>query len=246
MFSAKLNKATNIRLFCQVTELLQNYRKSSSNVNRKNKCFLYVYEIHLNAINTMTSNQYTPKETLQLIKSGNEEIIAKMYKKYRGEFLLWIKNKYQCTDEEALDAYQESMLVFYNNIKKGKLKKFTSSIKTYLFAIGRNVVLYNRRKFQREQSDITDIEVGKIADSESAQINLQVSDNQKILIDTLNEMTNTCKSLILLYYTHNLPFKEIAKKLGYKSETVARMQKMRCMKKMKVLVKGRYKKEDLY
>ncbi|MGB1241605.1 MAG: RNA polymerase sigma factor [Chitinophagales bacterium] len=194
----------------------------------------------------MRSKKYTLNEWLELIKSGDEKTITELYETYRKEFFVWIKNKYQCTDEEALDAYQESVLVLYNNVKKGKLIKFTSSIKTYLFAIGRNVVLYNRRKFQREQSGITDKEIGRIADSESAQVNLQISDSQKILMDTLNEMTNTCKSLIMLYYTHNLPFKKIAKKLGYKSETVARMQKMRCMKKMKVLVKGRYKKEDLY
>jgi len=246
VFSAKLNKATNIRLFCQVIELLQNYHKSSSYVNKKNKCFLYVYEIPFNAINIMRRKKYTIEEWLELIKSGNEKAITELYENYRQEFFVWIKNKYKCTDEEALDAYQESVLVLYNNIKKGKLTKFTSSIKTYLFAIGRNVVLYNRRKFQREQSGITDKEINRIADSDSAQVNLQVSDSQKILTDTLNEMSNTCKSLIMLYYTQNLPFKEIAKKLGYKNETVARMQKMRCMKKMKVLVKGRYRKEELY
>ena len=193
----------------------------------------------------MSSKKYTLDEWLELIKSGNEQAISQLYERYRKEFFLWIKNKYQCTDEEALDAYQESVLVMYNNIKKGKLTKFTSTIKTYLFAIGRNVILYNRRKFQRERSSITDKE-NSIVDSASVQVDLQVSERQKILIEVLNDMGNPCKSLIMLYYTENLPFKEIAKRLSYKSETVARMQKMRCLKKMRKVVKEAYSKEDLY
>ncbi len=193
----------------------------------------------------MRGKKYTLEEWLELIKSGNEQAITQLYEKYRKEFFLWIKNKYQCTDEEALDAYQESVLVMYNNIKKGKLQKFTSSIKTYLFAIGRNVVLYNRRKFQRERNSITDRE-NDIVDQESVQVNLQVSERQKILIEVIDDMGNPCKSLIMFYYTENLQFKEIAKRLNYKSETVARMQKMRCLKKMRKIMKEAYSKEDLY
>lgn len=196
-------------------------------------------------MNTMRSKEYTLEEWLELIKIGDEQAVTQLYEQYRKEFFLWIKNKYQCTDEEAIDAYQESVLVMYNNIKKGKLIKFTSSIKTYLFAIGRNVILYNRRKFQRERSNITDKE-NEIVDKESVQVNLQVSERQKILVEVLNDMGNPCKSLIMLYYTENLPFKEIAKRLNYKTETVARMQKMRCLKRMRKTMKEAYSKEDLY
>lgn len=193
----------------------------------------------------MRSKEYTPEEWLELIKIGDEQAVIQLYEQHRKEFFLWVKNKYQCTDEEARDSYQESVLVMYNNIKKGKLIKFTSSIKTYLFAIGRNVILYNRRKFQRERSSITDSE-NEIVDKESVQVNLQVSERQKILVEVLNDMGNPCKSLIMLYYTENLSFKEIAKRLDYKTETVARMQKMRCLKKMRKTMKEAYNKEDLY
>lgn len=193
----------------------------------------------------MKGKKYTLDEWLNLIKSGNEKAISQIYETYREEFFKWVKSKYQSTDQEALDTYQESVLVLYNNIKKGKLTKFTSSIKTYLFAIGRNVILYNRRKFKREQSSITDHE-HNIADSNSVQVNLQVSERQKILIKVLNEMGNPCKALIMLYYTENVPFKEIAKRLNYKSDTVARMQKMRCLKKMRKIIKNDYDKEDFY
>ncbi|MEZ4886781.1 MAG: sigma-70 family RNA polymerase sigma factor [Chitinophagales bacterium] len=193
----------------------------------------------------MRSKKYTLEEWLELIKSGNEEAISHLYEKYRKEFFLWIKNKYQCTDEQAMDAYQESVLVLYNNVKKEKLTKFTSSIKTYLFAIGRNVILYNRRKFQRERSSITDKE-SEIVDKTSVQVNLQVSERQKILIEVLNDMGSPCKDLIMLYYTENLQFKKIAEQMGYSSDTVARMQKMRCLKKMRAIMKETYSKEDLY
>ncbi|MGB0930138.1 MAG: RNA polymerase sigma factor [Chitinophagales bacterium] len=143
----------------------------------------------------MRSKEYTPEEWLELIKIGDEQAVIQLYEQHRKEFFLWVKNKYQCTDEEARDSYQESVLVMYNNIKKGKLIKFTSSIKTYLFAIGRNVILYNRRKFQRERSNITDKE-NEIVDKESVQVNLQVSERQKILVEVLNDMGNPCKSLI--------------------------------------------------
>jgi DNA-directed RNA polymerase specialized sigma24 family protein len=83
------------------------------------------------------------------IKSGGQSELGWIYEKYRGEFIHWIMGEFHCSSDDSKDIYQLTILIFYDNVRSGKLQHLVSSIKTYLFAIGKNVVRENMRKAKR-------------------------------------------------------------------------------------------------
>src|SRR6188768_290820 len=97
----------------------------------------------------------TDPQVIESIKQGSSEGLSSIYKLYRSEFIGWICRDYNCTKEEAKDIYQSSILILYKNIVDGKFAA-TSSIKTYLFGIGRNQFLKVKKEEQRFSNNIID------------------------------------------------------------------------------------------
>jgi RNA polymerase sigma-70 factor (ECF subfamily) len=78
---------------------------------------------------------------IQQIKLGNEQPLIDLYKLYRNEFVVWSCKEFSANEEQAKDAFQEAILDFNDNIIRGYLTEFSSSVKTYLFQIGKHKVV---------------------------------------------------------------------------------------------------------
>src|SRR5690606_13370600 len=84
------------------------------------------------------------------IRSGGPAGLAMVYKEHRDEFLQWIRKEYGCSEDDSKDIYQVTILAFYENIRSGRLENLVSSVKTYLFGIGKNIVRDTMRKSTRQ------------------------------------------------------------------------------------------------
>jgi len=82
---------------------------------------------------------------LQKIKSGDDNQLAQIYKDYRADFITWLTESYQCSTEEAKDAYQFAIMAFYENVVSNRLVELKSGLKTYLFSIGKRKILELRK-----------------------------------------------------------------------------------------------------
>ena len=60
-------------------------------------------------------------------------------------FISWLTNKFNCSEDEARDVYQFAVMTLYDNIKNEKLLELNSSVKTYLFAIGKHKILEQKK-----------------------------------------------------------------------------------------------------
>ena len=89
----------------------------------------------------MVGGEAIQNEIIQKIRSGGQTELGSIYEEYRTEFLQWITKEYDCSMDDGKDIYQLTILIFYDNIKKGKLEHLVSSVKTYLFGIGKNLAL---------------------------------------------------------------------------------------------------------
>ena len=77
------------------------------------------------------------KDSQQLLSRIQEEgmsALEEVYREYREDFLHFAL-RFGLSESECLDAYQDVMIAFYENVKEGKLTTLTSSLKTYLFSI---------------------------------------------------------------------------------------------------------------
>ena len=66
-------------------------------------------------------------------KAGKREAVNLLYEEFRPSFVNWMLQKYNCNEEEAIDIFQDSVMVLYKNAKAGKLENLRSKLKTYLF-----------------------------------------------------------------------------------------------------------------
>ena len=166
------------------------------------------------------------------IKSGGQENLVEIYKTYKTGFIKWAQQHFHCTQEEAEDTYQDLIIAFYENVKSGKLSTLNCSFKTYLFAIGKNILLSKAKKKDKKPLNVEDIP--EIADQDALVLEkISLNEKQSILLKSLETLGEPCQSILRLYYYDKLSIKEIVKTLNYKSENVVKVQKVRCMKRLK-------------
>lgn len=169
------------------------------------------------------------KRLIEKIKSGDQKTIEKVYTRYKAEFLAYAL-RLSVSAEEAADIYQDSVIVLYENIVSGKLNSLTSSLKTYLFAIGKYKI-YNSLKIKVITKDFVDYEFLLKEESEE-EFSLREENIEKIQ-KAYRELGSRCQEVLKMFYYENRSIEEIKNRLKYASKDVAKSQKSRCIKQLK-------------
>lgn len=162
-----------------------------------------------------------------------------IYRSYREEFISFGR-KYELDDDEILDVYQDAIIVFYENVQSGKLSVLTSSLKTYLFSIGKYSI-YNLQKKKKktvsfEKEHLENIDLGAIHQ-------IYESDTKVLALQkALNNIGENCRKVLTLFYYHSYTIEAIMHEMDYKNENVVRSHKSRCLKNLKQLINEESKK----
>lgn len=181
----------------------------------------------------------TDETLVQSLKKGDQEALGRFYLEGKTAFVKWAEKYFQCRYVEAVDIYQDAVITLYENIVVGKyVQQDGSSIKTYLYAIGKNIFL-KKLSLEKKIQDrtIPDLPVQTDEDTEQKET-LMVEDELRYdaVMQAFAAMKEPCKSILKYFYYHGLSMKEIAGKLGYKSDQVVKSQKVRCLKTLKTVV----------
>lgn len=161
---------------------------------------------------------------------GDEKALVEVYKLYKSEFLNFFK-RYEISEQEVLDIYQDSIIVIYQKFINGQTKLSNSGVKTYLFGIGKNKV-YNHFKTKKIiTSDVKDLEVK----DKEFRLKEQPSVYEKLLAKNLKLLSESCRNILELFYYKNLTIIEIVTATAYKDENTVKSHKSRCLKKLKSL-----------
>lgn len=175
-------------------------------------------------------------ETLEKIKEGDETFLKALYNKNRPAFIGWLLRHYGCTEEDAQEAYQRSFSVLYFNVKDGKVTELTSSVETYLYGIGKNVI---KRIFSSNNKE--HVSLDQIAEHQTDELNYYDKADQthqkEMVKMMLNKIGDPCKSVLLMHYFKKYSMESIAQHMGYKTESVAKKKKFLCLQKLKEMVK---------
>lgn len=173
------------------------------------------------------------KELLISIREGDQRVMEKVYLKYRKEFVSWSIGKYGISEEDALDHYQDTATIFFEKVMNGSVSEISSSLKTYLFAIGKNRIL---QQFD-EQNRIEKHEVSLAEHyhfiSEDEGLTHVYEQARTRTMTMFNTLGDGCKEILKLFYFDKKSMSEIACLLGHKNEGVSRTTKKRCLEKLK-------------
>lgn len=176
------------------------------------------------------------------LKQGAEQGLVNIYRLYRAEFFQWAITQYQVNEETCADVFQEAVINLYLQARQGKLDKINCNVKTYLFAIGKNMLLKILAKQKRKTAHTEVLAIQQEQQQESImELDLR-SDRKKMVMQVFEKFGEPCKSILRLFYFNALPMSEIARELNYKNENVVKSQKVRCMGELKRLVKEKLRK----
>jgi RNA polymerase sigma-70 factor (ECF subfamily) len=145
--------------------------------------------------------------------------------------------KYSLQEEEAFDAYSDTLLVTIESITNGSFEK-RSSIKTFIYRVFNNKCVDTIRKKTTNKSSVNrtiDLPEGL----------MQLSDNAKSIVQQLVDKVDledmrrrvagigeTCRELLTMF-AEGFSDKEIAGAMNYKTPEVVKTSRLRCMQKLR-------------
>ncbi|MFK7903942.1 MAG: RNA polymerase sigma factor [Chitinophagales bacterium] len=196
-------------------------------------------------MNNITQLEQNKQYWVNQVKNGDSKALESLYRAYRKEFILWLSLQSACTEEMALDIFQESILALYKNAKAGHLDEMRSSIKTYLFAIGRKIFI---RQNQRKKLKVISLEeeLGGLKELKAMPTQSDsLTKRQKLISKLLPKLRLVCQDILVMYYYKNMNMKDIAEEQNYRSTNVAKVMKSRCMESFRKLVYNTIKANKL-
>ena len=174
------------------------------------------------------------EKIIQDIRSGNKKLLGELYSANIADFIAFAK-KYHTDIDLIRDIYQDAVIVLYENILNGKLTKMQSSIKTYLFAIGKYKLIKELR--EAENSPIIELNekllLNEMEPLQENDVNEQVLQLRK----GYNQLGGKCKEVLRLFYYEGKKLDEIQVHLNYDSKDTVKSQKSRCLRQLKNLIK---------
>ncbi|MDJ1471973.1 RNA polymerase sigma factor [Cytophagaceae bacterium DM2B3-1] len=176
--------------------------------------------------------RYSDEEIIQLVKFGRnlEQPISYLYTEHFENLTNFIR-KNKGSQQDAEDIFQETIITFVDLVEREKFRG-ESSIKTFLYAIARNIWLNELKKRDRMFIRDTESYEPQSKESEDLQEALIKNESKQKVLELIEQLGETCKKILVYYYYENLSMKEIYERMHYESEQVVRNQKYKCMKKL--------------
>lgn len=171
------------------------------------------------------------QQWIQSLKNGQKETLDVIYLQYKEGFLDFA-NRYPITVDDGLDIYQDSIIVLYENILRGKLDQLKSSIKTYLYAVGKYKI-FARLKVESQHEALQGDEL--IEDMTLLEIET-AEERLKLLQQAYLHLGPRCQEVLKLFYYEGLKLEDIKDRLSYDSKNTVKSQKSRCLKQLKDLI----------
>ncbi|MBC2844163.1 RNA polymerase sigma factor [Winogradskyella flava] len=172
--------------------------------------------------------------SLDTLLKDSDKAFESLYCAYKDDFLAFAKT-FSLKDEDITDIYQEAFLSFYENLLNGKIKEFTSSIKTYVFSIGK----FKIYEYLRTNSKLKVIDTpinAEITIDDLSLDNEVLTEREQLVKTKFKKLGKQCQLILELFYFKGKTLKDIKDIENYDNTHVVKSQKSRCLRKLKQLV----------
>jgi RNA polymerase sigma factor (sigma-70 family) len=156
-----------------------------------------------------------------------------LYKSYFPSIASYIKQNLG-NNEDAEDIFQEAILVLLQKVRDPDFI-LTSSLKTYLYAICKNLWL---KRIRDNKVKTTTTELSLInSQSETDHDDLETEKSNEVKVKTwLKKITKNCEYILKALFFYNEPMENLMAKMGWKNKHTASNQKHKCIKQIKIIV----------
>lgn len=176
------------------------------------------------------------QQILDYLQSGQDALqnraLRYLYKAYYGLIENMIL-KNSGSHDDVPDVFQNGLIVFFNKTKEPGFQ-LSSTLKTYLYSICRNLWLMEIRKNKRnrpleDQHEFIPIEEDNFE-------TLVINEKKELMMALLQKMGESCRKVLIQFYYKKMRMAQIKDAMNYNSEQVAKNKKRSCMQKLRKMV----------
>ncbi|MDI1232921.1 MAG: sigma-70 family RNA polymerase sigma factor [bacterium] len=157
--------------------------------------------------------------------------LFKLLYKFAKPLKKWVKSN-SGSDADAEDVLQDAMIVFYQLINRPAFE-LSAKPETLLFSIGKKI-WYNQLRKNKQIPFDTLHEDWIITEEESEQFERE--SQFQLMEKSLVLLGKKCADLLEMFYFKKFSMLEIANKLDFRNEKVAKAMKYKCLEKARIII----------
>ncbi|HSZ34135.1 MAG TPA: sigma-70 family RNA polymerase sigma factor, partial [Puia sp.] len=167
-------------------------------------------------------SRFSDAELLEAINEKDllEQAILQLYQDHLEAAKAFIMSK-GGTKQDADDIFQETVVSFIDCVQKKKFRQ-ESGIRTFLISISKNLWYNEIRKRERAGRREIIFEMDRDQPETAVIETIQYREMKKELNQLLQDLGESCRKILELFYYENLSMKEIVDHLHYENEQVVR------------------------
>jgi RNA polymerase sigma factor (sigma-70 family) len=174
---------------------------------------------------------YSDEAILEGLRLRSDYIINFIYKEF-FPLIKFLVTENGGADEDAEDIFQDGIIILYNKISLNQLV-LSSSFKTYMYSICRNLWLQKLNKRKAIYDKLSDVEEFIDLPKDMLQeASIQEAEMHRIIQIHFLSLPEDCQKVLKLFIK-NIPLREIAGIMGFKTENYAKTRKYLCKEDLK-------------
>lgn len=178
------------------------------------------------------SNYKEDEQKLQSLLKEGDLVWKNWYDDMRDPFRLFFIKYGNVDPDLAIELFHEAMVIFHRNVFAKKLTTpLQSTLKTYLFGIGKMLYLKKGGKTDNWQDEIPDHPV-----MPEVEMSADQKEKAALVKSLLQRIGEPCKQLLELIYINGYVMEAVANEMGFPSEGAVRKRKFDCLKKMRKMI----------
>lgn len=138
------------------------------------------------------------------------------------------------TKQDAEDIYQDALIILCRKVSSTDFR-LTAKLSTYLYSVSR--FLWKDALLKRNKHPMTGLEDDAGEADEELREAVEKENRLKAAETIVANLGDRCRELLQHFYFDALSMKQIASKMGFTSEKVAKNQKYKCIERAKAQLK---------
>jgi RNA polymerase sigma factor (sigma-70 family) len=174
---------------------------------------------------------YSDEAILEGLRLRSDYIINFIYKEY-FPLIKFLVNENGGSGEDAEDVFQDGIIIIYNKISLNELK-LSCSFKTYMYSVCRNLWLQKLSKRKAIFDKLTDVEEFiDLPQDLLKEASIAEAEMHRIIQIHFLALPDDCQKVLKLFLK-NIPLRDIAGIMGFKTENYAKTRKYLCKEELK-------------
>lgn len=166
---------------------------------------------------------------LNMLRSEDNASFEVLYQYYFPTIAAYIINNYG-QNKDAEDIFQEAMIVLLQKVRQPDFL-LTASLKTYLFAISRNLWLKHLR--DNRLLPVEDVSLYPCATADfPTELHQEKTEDEKVQT-WISRITGHCQRILKAIFFYREPMEVLMKRMGWKNRHTAANQQYKCIQQVR-------------